>query len=722
MKYNLYYNEKKYIDSLKKGDIMQLDGIMKSHKKAIKYEVSPNVSEYISYTKNKPFYISPSFTDVKTDLRTSTKNPKIIIFSAPGATGKTSLAKYISYEYDALYWDLSKNKVGDNFFSGSILEAVSPPKYSNFISDLNTGNVLLAIDALDEAETISGRKMLGRFIQDINKSLDNPSIPTVLLFSRTETAQFLASLCTENTIPVIHYEIGFFNESSSIEFIVKSISNMTPTEPDIQCSQKYYDFIKNSITENERSSFLGYAPVLQAISTHIKAYPNRQKLISELSSQTDCVSVILQIMDDLLEREQNEKMLPALKSRLSELYPDFTEWERIYTHKEQLVRIINYILFNDTNYSNYPLGFIPSQFVDEYQKMLESFLKQHPFVKNGFEDGKTLGIIDFTGPAFRDYVLAKIILDEETKEYADLYLENMNSELYSPSQIFFDCYMKLSETGVSSEYISYVFDSFKAKATAYESAFLHCYEKEVANDEKEIDVIFDMIPGKGKTKRIDSVESKLKVERNTLHFEQVVNVSVDTPSLDITIGHSDKCSRFSNSSIVCNSIVWNTSNITIESYSPGECLLVSKNEMLGNPSNVEINRDDNLKVSAPNISSYYRLIPYKYNFEDSSSEVDITRFIYALRCILFQFRTHKKDTLAKTADRIDYVIVGSSELKKCVLEFLKSKRIIYTSEHLYKVDEAEMQKIGINFNALLNVDTESLKKAFSEFNEFIKTE
>ena len=231
-----------------------------------------------------------------------------------------------------------------------------------------------------------------------------------------------------------------------------------------------------------------------------------------------------------------------------------------------------------------------------------------------------------------------------------------------------------------------------------------------------------MIPGKGKTKRIDSVESKLKVERNTLHFEQVVNVSVDTPSLDITIGHSDKCSRFSNSSIVCNSIVWNTSNITIESYSPGECLLVSKNEMLGNPSNVEINRDDNLKVSAPNISSYYRLIPYKYNFEDSSSEVDITRFIYALRCILFQFRTHKKDTLAKTADRIDYVIVGSSELKKCVLEFLKSKRIIYTSEHLYKVDEAEMQKIGINFNALLNVDTESLKKAFSEFNEFIKTE
>lgn len=718
MKKHLYYNVNKYINSITRGGEMQLDGIMKAHKKVKKYEIKPTVSEYISYTQTKPFYISPSFTDVKTDLRTSTKNPKFIIFSAPGATGKTSLAKYISYEYNALYWDLSKNKVGDNFFSGSILEAVSSQKFSDFISDLNTGDVLLAIDALDEAETVSGRKMLGRFINDINKSLDNPCIPTVLLFSRTETAQYLASLCTENSIPMIHYEIGFFNETSSIDFIVKSISDNTPTEPDIQCSKKYYEFIRNSITENERMSFLGYAPVLQAISTHIKANPNRQKLISELSSQTDCVSVILQIMDDLLEREQKEKMLPALKSRLSESYPDFTEWEKIYTHKEQLVRIINYVLFNDTNYANYPLDFIPPQFVDEYQGMLNSFLVQHPFIKNSFIGNEDSGKIDFTGPAFRDYVLAKTIIDKDTKEFADLYLENIDKELYSPSQIFFDCYMKLSNNEISSEYISYAFDSFKAKATAYESAYLHCYETHVSDDEKEVNAIFEMIPGKTKTAQIERVDANIIIENNELHFDQVVNISADTPSLDISIGHSDSCSRISNSSLVSNSIKWNTSNITIESYSPGEILLVSKNNMVGNLFNVDINKDDNLKISAPNINFYYRFVIYEYKFDDLSSGIDITRFIYALKCILFQFRTHRKDTLAKTADRIDHVIVGSSNLKKSVLGFLKSKKIIYSSDHLYKVDEAEMQKIGINFNALSNLDTDCIKDAFSDFTEW----
>ena len=56
--------------------------------------------------------------------------------------------------------------------------------------------------------------------------------------------------------------------------------------------------------ENERASFLGYAPVLEAIAASIKDCPNRAKLISDLESQKSCVSIIMNIMDELLDREQ----------------------------------------------------------------------------------------------------------------------------------------------------------------------------------------------------------------------------------------------------------------------------------------------------------------------------------------------------------------------------------------------------------------------------------
>ena len=42
--------------------------------------------------------------------------------------------------------------MGTNSFAGSILNAVGAPKYSEFIADLNVGNVLLVIDAFDEAK------------------------------------------------------------------------------------------------------------------------------------------------------------------------------------------------------------------------------------------------------------------------------------------------------------------------------------------------------------------------------------------------------------------------------------------------------------------------------------------------------------------------------------------------------------------------------------------
>lgn len=714
------YNVIKYIDSIIGGSQMVLEGILGPYRICKRYSLNDSVLDYINYVDDEPFYIPPSFSDVKTDNKLSTLNPKFVLLSAPGAAGKSSLAKYIAHRFNALYWNLAKVKVGTNSFAGSILNAVGAPKYSEFIADMNKGDVLLVIDAFDEAEIISGRKMLSNFIYDINTSLSSHMMPTVFLLARTETAQYIASFCAENRISVAHYEIGFFDETAAKAFIVKSVAGKnTPTKPDIECAEKYYDVVNKNITSEERLSFLGYAPVLEAISTHIKESANRQKLISELVKQRDCVTIIMKIMDDLLNREQVEKVIPAFKERCATLHPEFSDWEKVYSPEEQLIRIVYYILFQDCNYSNYELEFLPSQLVNEYQAVLESFLPQHPFIRNSVENNGISKKIDFTGPAFRDYTLTKIILNEEHEASADLYFDVLQSQSYFPSQIFFDCYMRVSEKTIQPKHISYVYDSFKAKATAYERPYLEC--SEIPASETEGDkclAVFGMIPGKKKTIKREDYIAEISITGEPITFDQLISVSIDAPKSDVYIGKSGVDCRVYNSSVICRKLNWGTQNISIESYRPETCLLVAHEGFAGDGIKIDVTKADDLKVDAKNLKNYYSLIPYKYDFEDTS-DFDIVKFIHAMHCILVEFRTHRKDTLAKTADRIDRVVVGNSPTKKQVLDYLKSCGILYNSAHLYKIDESKMQEKGISFNALSRMDTVLMDSAFRDFYSWV---
>lgn len=708
----LYYNVYKYINSIWGFTSMVLEGIMSGYSKCKKYEISKDVQNYLYFIGKQPFYVAPQFSIVKTNTRQSSLNPQLVLFSAPGATGKTALAEYLAYNYGALYWNLAKIKLGTNSFAGSILKAVGPQRYSSFVSDLNDANLMLIIDALDEAEVISGRKMLCNFVSEICASVKIGKKPSVFLLARTETAQVVASYCAENGISILHYEIGFFTEESAKEFIEKKISS--PDNPLTRADQEsvnaYYNAVKRNITEEESRSFLGYAPVLEAISKHIKTSPNRAKLISELSGQTDCVSLIMRIMKDLLDREQNKKVVPGIVRSLGPAHPEFTDWSSLYGLEEQLVRIVNYLLFNDTNYSNYPIPDLPPQIVDEYQTMLDTFLPQHPFIRNTTE-GET--VLDFTGPAFRDYTLAELILRPMFADLAYTYFEESQSKSYFPSQIFFDCYTSISNKVINTDHLSFVYDSFRAKAMAADRPFMHCsIPKTTPDEESSAYVSFNMIPGNKDGKNEESLFTVF-VNNNELTFSQVMNVSIEANDCIVNIGRAGVDALISNSSIECKELHFATGNISIESFLPDGCLLVAHDSITGNPS-IEIVRSDLLKVSAPNVSDYYRLIPYKYNFEDASL-IDITKFAHALRSILMEFRTDKKDTLGKTAEKIDFVTVGGSEIKRKVLEYMKDASIVYQSSHLYKINEDKMQEKGINFTALSRMDVAQLALAYDDF-------
>lgn len=718
MKCCVDYNIIGYLKSIIEVKDMTIDSVLNFCQVCKKYEIDEGVSDYLYYVDNKPFYISPSFKDIKIDVKNPSLNPKFLLFSAPGATGKTSLAKYISHKYNAIYWNLANVKIGTNSFVGSILSAVTAPKYSQFIDDLNKGNVLLVIDAFDEAELVSGRKMIGNFISDINSNLGTHLNPTVILLARTETAQYIASFCAESGISIKHYEIGFFDEQSSKEFILKSIAddNGNNSQPDVECVDKYYRVIKESITEPERESFLGYAPVLEAVSKHIKLWPNRQKLISTLATQDNSVSVIMAIMDELLGREQKDKVVPAFRERCEEKHPEFSRWDDVFSPQEQLVRIVNYLIFSDTKYSVYSLDFLPPQLIDDYQDVLNSFLKQHPFIRNAYDTDLKSEKLDFTGPAFRDYTLAKIFLEVGDEDLADFYFECANSQSYFPSRIFFDCYMEMSKRHVYSNHISHVYNSYKAKSRIMEIPCLQCSETTDESGQVAYLANFSMIESRTEV-TTDDIVAEIYIRNDSLHIEHLVNVFIDVPGLALVVGKNGVDARVSNTSVVCKNLKWNSGSVSIESYDSGECLIVANDGFVGNLNTIDIISGKNLKVFAPNINSYHRFVPYKYELESVSGDIDITRFMHALKCILGEFRTHKKDMLAKTIDRIEFV-VGSSVVKRKVIDYLKSEGMLFESDHLYKINETKLQEKGISFTALHRMDSRQLLSAYTDFSKW----
>lgn len=692
------YNINKTITQMEILNTMNLSAALTSIKKCDRYSLNKDVFDYLHYIDDNFLFVEPTVTDIRIDNKLSTKNAKFLLFSAPGATGKSTLARYISKEFGAIYWDLSKIKIGTHSFIGTILKAVGNTNYTAFMEDLNFSKALLVIDALDEAEIVSGRNMLAEFIKEINNNIENNESPCIILLSRTETAQFIISLCSENQISLQHYEIGFFNEDKAKEFLSKRTNAKTPA--DKECINTYYASICNHISNEEETSLLGYAPVLEAISQDINDHQNRNKFINELKDKQSYISIISNIMEGLLARE-HKKVVDAFKKRCSEKHPEFNNWDNVYNVEEQLSRVLSYIVTKDPNYDN-SFNNLPSALIDDYLNIIKTFVPQHPFISENFnKDCK----IDFTGPAFRDFSLVKL-LTSESSVFADMYIDNH----YIPSRIFYDYYKLICNGVVDSEHLIYLYDSYRSRTTAKEHMSMQCLQAD--NGENAI-VEFGM----NDTHSIDD-EFELNINNSYINLSQFSNVTIDLPNVTVKIGLPNHACCVQNSSIRCKKIEWCAKSIILESFPEDVCLLTCEESIpLQNHPEFEINADYKICIDIPNINDFYKLIPYRFDLNsiNTNGNIELIKFANALRNIMIEFRTHRKDTLAKDAERIDNVTIGNSEIKKLVFLFLLEKQIVYREEHLYKINMERMNTSGLNYWDLRNLNTDGMQKVYQEF-------
>ena len=684
---------------------MTLESIFKKIDKPKYYELSDQSHESICHiTEDGEEYLTPEYREIEEYK----SNARFVLFSAPGAAGKTALARHIAYKYNGIYWDLSKIRLGDNTFTGTIYEAMDV-KANEFYNDLVCGRTVIVIDAFDEAQMISGKPGVNALLDDLVSKTEEGTFPTVVLLSRTDTAKEVIDYIKNKNVIYSHYEIGFINERNAKTFVLnmalKNHNNRSLIE---QCINQQFAEIKRILGDDKETvdSFLGYPPVLQTLGQAYDDDNNTYKLLKKYETEKNDVGtrLVQNILESLLKRER-DKVINALKQKWSSKYPDYSNFDILYTPEEQIVRMMEYMLLGsmDTYYAdNHDLI---GDLARDYEEVVQEFIPQSPFIINLAGKG-----IQFSGPAFRDYVIAYLMSHPDYKDLVDEYHDRHGWQEV-PSNLLFDFYLLNGDETLEGDYFPYMYESFRASDKEGRMSTVTVYQ-----DSEDDICIGDFL--EYSNDGINDQQKSMKIQSD-FTIRRISNTKIDTYGA-VTIGDGSNLASITDSMIECNRIILNAQEVEIIS-DRGICMFCSRNDIERKSEATFILHvsDDSLYTAASNIDEFFNLRRYKFDSDDNRSKSEnLIQFSKTVDKILDCMRKHRKDAPAKDKEYIDNEIIAKNESKQSILEFLLDKKILYIDSkesHLYKLDPDRLGVYGIGWQTLQMKGTEPFERLFAEY-------
>lgn len=690
---------------------MNLESILSGIKVSDNYFTLNNEFKTIRYISEQDYldcvykYVEPIFSEATNCVHGCA--PRFILFSAPGATGKTALAQHICYSKHGIYWDLPDSKVAEYSLQGAIQNAVGAEHLSDFYKSIKAGNDFLVIDAFDEAEAGSGRTGIEFFLRDLNTITKDCDHICAILMARTESALFIKNYLQMNGIPFIHYEVGYFAEYNAKTYIKNGLERLKVPITDIvkQCIDAQFREIKRILLDKDTESFLGYAPVLNTLSASYDDDRNTLNLLKNISNSENSCQLLKSILDDLLIRERS-KFLKALKVKL----PNVTDYsDKVYDRNEQILRIFGELAYGDATLFTPDIDVsIPVEYHEEYLEVVNVQLFQHPFIKCIERNGETK--YDFTGTAFRDFVIAYSLALEDCRDFVREYISICGK--YCPSQLLVEFYSIFSAERMSGEDIPLMYNSFKAHTQIGDKVTIH-----INGDIEECSIEFTL---ERDNVKILSLEFDINNFEKGIYIDQLSDCYIDVEG-KVYIGKANSEARIYNSVINCNEIIWKSENVSIEAYSPGTCSLIVSEMSYATDTlpRFEVKTDDksNLKIICPSLKGYYKLIPYHSEDIAEDETEEFVLFANLVRRIFSCLRSHSKDAPARKKDFIDNRIVSVNAYKKDILKFLLDEGILYIDEQdwLYKLKTDKLSTYSIKWDDVRDGNFESLEMLYTGY-------
>ena len=375
---------------------------------------------------------------------------RIIVVSAAGAVGKSTLAREIACALGLPLWDLAlSGPVAQYSLLGLLQQGFGVPAQSKIQQMLASGELGFVIDALDEARVKATEVAYHAFIRDIAELARTASGVGFILLARSQVAETTWLILEESGVPTRLLTIEYFTRDQAKTYIKRRVESMggrgatvmlDHPKPFAQARDLIFDHLEHAIsaTGDERSAatdaFLGYAPVLDAIAVLLAGEENLSRTIEELTrglrvAETTHVGVLEGVVHRILKREQEEKLLHNIKPQLVPLavQANWSDWELLYSAKEQCARLVARILRTS---SGLTLG-IPVALRQPYEEAVEITLPEHPFLIDGIRPANAV---------FESYLLAYVLRNgpDSLVPAVDARLSDVG---YKPTRLFADFYL-----------------------------------------------------------------------------------------------------------------------------------------------------------------------------------------------------------------------------------------------------------------------------------------
>lgn len=359
-------------------------------------------------------YVEPSF---QVETEEDSFGSPILLVSARAAVGKSSLARELSLRTGNPLVDLSGRRIADGYFTGRLPKDLANGEIDrqfavaqNLRSALIEGRGTLIIDSADEALVSNGPQDFEAALLDLGGLIKNSSgdRPAAILLGRPDTIDVAHYFYIAQDIPVSRIDVKFFDEASARKFINLKADGGRPTIAEFDVFlDEFFKRVLGAFGANswaEADSFVGYAPVLDALAAYYNPDGNFMKVFANLhvgASTSHVWALLVEIINAVLARETEK-----FAANFGAANPAKVEFGRsVYTTQLQVELLL----------AEEPLALpitpdsdpVNDEWLSDLEGKVRGWFRDHPFVTPRDQGRNPLK--RFTNPAFRDYVVARIL-------------------------------------------------------------------------------------------------------------------------------------------------------------------------------------------------------------------------------------------------------------------------------------------------------------------------
>ncbi len=659
-------------------------------------------------------------------------DPHIMIISAAGAVGKTTLAQEVAYRKQAPIWDLAQGSaVGGNSMIGQLTASFGFDLASQVSGKLSQGELFILVDALDEARVKANEAGFEAFIKNIAEISRTSTGIAFVLLGRTQTAETTWVLLEDAGVPASLSSIQPFTREQAEQYIEAKIQHFEEEEdaarriavhrqPFVEARDLILDHLERAVSGDQvindqtAREFLGYAPVLETVAVLLAKEHNYQDFVADLSGSIGSQSVrkmdrplavLEHVVTRLVEREQKVKLKANIRPALEKEAADtgWDAWGSLYSPDEQRMRLLGRILGHELD----ACPEMPASLQAKYEEQLETWLPEHPFLREGREPANKVFESYLFATAMREYLtpLSRLV---ETR---------ISANDYKPSRLLADFYIRkgeqLGEEVVAKRQIGLLYDSLLAGET--DSLRMRLSIEAGDPDEPDEDDAgcegeFELVYASSRATEPEQIEVRsfrIVEDEDSISFRrQLKEAEIVTRGTVRLGGDVDDFEIGPCVDIRCGELKIHSTGLVVRSGKPAasasDAVVMEAGECDSTVSRRPTVRGS-LSVSWPGAEAYpwsaFAVVPQDEVF-DSVQMHDVHR---RFRRIVTALRSHSRGSLARFRGKIEHRRVLKNEVGRALLDQL-------VRDDIMRLDGKFYHWVPDRANALLRVSWDDLRR------------